>query len=208
MNDHMIFKRKRQVAATPESAAKYASRWNSAIAAGQIVAAGVFGNIGFAGEAAHNLADSLSFDAKGRALSAERLRALKLRKLASGVLIAGGLVGIAGGSYQLAADKHEDSSLLAIGIAGAAAVINGAVAKRTHGVEHAPTGELCASGAHHDSRIHTTTDLLTGAIYASGLVLEARFAGFASGAVVLNGVIGVSAGLVTTNRIRHDATAI
>lgn len=192
---------------TPERAARYAAKWNTIIAAGQLLAAGVFGNVGFAGESAHNFADGLSFDAKARALTSERQKALRLRKFAASVLVAGGLVSGAAGTYQLASGEHENTSVAALSTAFGGAVLNTVIARRTHKSEQASGNGICADGAHNDGKIHTLLDAATGWIYATGLVAEQEAPGAASISVILNGVLSLGAGLVTIDQILHDQTS-
>lgn len=189
---------------SPEQAARYATRWNGLMAAGQITASAATGNLGFAAEAVHNTADAVSFDAKRRAMNSP-LQARRLRKIAATILTVGGLGAISGGAYHAVLNENENAEPIALGIAVAGASINTIIARRAHNaVDH--NGNHCheAHGAHSDSKLHAITDAATGWLYVGGLALETRHPGTANYAVILNGMISTSAGLATFKNIARS----
>lgn len=191
---------------TPQAASKAAVKWNGIMSAAQFVAAGAFGNIGFATEALHNAADSFSFEAKRRALTSNRKKALRLRKAAVGVLFVGGGLGLVGGAKQALNGESEDSSKEAVAVAVGGAVLNTYIAKKTHKAEHDhhSHNDACASGAHEDSKLHALTDAGTGCLYSAGLIAEAKYPGAANIAVMVNGGISLTAAGLTGKNISRD----
>jgi hypothetical protein len=192
-----------------EQAAGSASRWNAVMSAGQLGAAAVTGNLGFAVEGMHNVADSVSFDAKKRALSSGKERALRLRRVAATILTVGGIAGVGGAAHHVVFDSKEDTSSGVIGLAFAGAAINTLVARRTHAAEHDAHnhGSNCSAGSHNDSKLHTLSDAGTGWLYAAGVALEHKIPGSSTAALALNGIISTAVAGQTFLLIEKDARA-
>jgi Co/Zn/Cd efflux system component len=193
---------------TAQDAAKSAAIWNGAMSAVQLGVAAVTGNVGFAGESAHNAADAASFNAKRQALDCNPARARRLRKFAATILAVGGMVGIGGGGYKAVSGETENAGNLALGIAVAGATINTAVARRTHRAHHDHGPSENTSGqvydAHDDSKLHAVSDAGTGWLYVGGLLLERHVPGGANWLVMLNGSVSAAAATVTFRRINQE----
>jgi hypothetical protein len=174
----------------------------------QLGVATVTGNVGFAGESAHNAADTVSFNAKRQALDCHPSRAKRLRKFAATILAIGGMVGIGGGGYKAVTSDTENAGNLAVGIAVAGATINTAIARRTHQAHHDHSTVESTSGqvhdAHDDSKLHALSDAGTGWLYVGGLLLERHVPGGANWLVMLNGSVSAAAATVTFRRINQE----
>ena len=203
-NIYLMFRRNPE-RSEAERAARGAAIANGAMATAQAGAAVLTGNVGFAVESVHNVADSGSFEAKGRAMRNTAL-ARRLRKLAATILTIGGIAGFGGAAYKTVEGNSENASNAALGIAAAGALINGAVARRTHRAVHNHDEEdgHC-HGAHEDSRLHTLTDAGTGVVYLAGLIAERRVPGAASVAIMINGSVVTYAGVKTFTNISGTA---
>lgn len=168
----------------------------------------VTGNVGFAVEATHNMADGASFGAKASAMeegiAPEKAR--RKRNIAATILATTAFTGIGLGANQIIFDGKEDATIAALSLAVSGAAINTVIARRTHAAHHDHDADPHdhAHDAHSDSKLHTLTDAGTGWLYVAGLALEHKFPGAANYAVVVNGgLTGVSAA-ATFRQIRKS----
>lgn len=221
-------KRKRN---TKSHVAREAALINAGMSVCQAAATVVTGNMGFIGEAAHNLGDAASFAAKDRAIHAsneEESRSRSLRLGAAGIFAAGGVFGVSAGSYELMSSSTETASPTAIGIAVACAGLNTIIAKRAHRSVHDTemdeTISLCEHHTHShsekdpvarperyeallDTKIHALSDAGTGWIYVSGLLAQAKGYGdhWSESAVLVNGGIASLSASFTLRRIQRKS---
>ncbi len=195
---------------SPQKAARNASRWNYGMGAAQTGISIVTGNVGFAVEATHNMADGASFGAKASAMeegiTPEKAR--RKRNIAATILATTAFTGIGLGANQIVFDGKEDATVVALSLAVSGAAINTAIARRTHAAHHdhhhdgAPHGH--AHDAHSDSKLHTLTDAGTGWLYVIGLTLEHKLPGAANYAVLVNGGLTGASAAATFRQIRKS----
>lgn len=200
-------------------ASREAAILNASMGSVQLIAGAFTGNLGFLGEALHNLGDSISFGAKAKALESTKEKVRKLRLGAAAIFFAGGVGGVASGIVELSSSKiHENASIGTIGVAAVCATLNTVVAKRTHrSIKNEETGlekTLCCHDHHlsndqqekHstrlDTKLHALTDAWTGWIYVAGLALHAKITGQVGSevAVLANGLLAGTASLLSFRR--------
>jgi Co/Zn/Cd efflux system component len=192
---------------THEDAARYGAKANALLGLAQVIFGALTGNIGFISESVHQASDSVSLGAKSKAMNSEcaPTHAKRLRRFAASILLTGGLIGVAGGVKHIHEGSTENHGQLEVIGATLGALVNTAVARRSHGATYGDeTDNTHSHGAAHDSTIHIMTDTATGWIYAGALVSEARVPGISNAALLLNGMIVGSAGMHTMHRINQD----
>lgn len=195
-----------------EQAVRLGARDNLLLGIGQALTGMLTGNVGFMAEAGHQAADSFSLRAKAEALRADcsAKRSLRLRRFAAGVLVAGGLFGIAGGAKHIVEDTTEDHGSLELAAAYAGAVINTVVARRAHGTHHHEDDHAHnhSAGAALDSVVHMVTDMGTGVVYAGALTAERWVPGATNIALIINGAVIGTAGSHTLARVSRDSALV
>lgn len=218
---------------TPERAAGEATVANGAMAAMQIGASALTGNLGFVGESLHNAGDSVSFWAKRSAMNTDPEKSLKRRRIAAYIFGMGGVAGLSAAAYEFTSRYEESTSTAAMSIAVACAALNTYVARRTHrAVKDETTGELVHmcdhdhthdehDDEHHhhhekemssqktaallDAKIHAFNDAGTGWLYVFGLLGQKYGVhDAATWAVAVNGAIATTGATFTLARVQRD----
>lgn len=190
---------------THEHAARYGAKANALLGAGQLVLGLFSGNYGFLAESGHQAADAVSLQAKANAMKADchPVRARRLRKLAASVLLIGGAMGIGGGLKHIHDGTKEESNRPEVAGAIIGAIVNTAIARKTHGAENDHEDEAHDHETAKDLTLHVATDMGTGWLYAGALLAEPKIPGITNIALLVNGTVIGGAGAHTMHRIKH-----